>query len=49
MLGESIFLETEESRNGMRNCGSMDQEGGSGWTVKNKSNNNRQLIIILLK
>jgi hypothetical protein len=27
-------LDTEESRNGLRNCGRVDQEGGNDWIVK---------------
>jgi hypothetical protein len=33
-------LETRGKKNGMRNCGRADQEGGNNWTVKNRSNNN---------
>lgn len=31
-----ILLEKEGKRNGMRNCGRGDWEGGKDWTVKKK-------------
>jgi hypothetical protein len=30
-----ILLETGGKRNGMRNCGEVDQELGNNWVVKN--------------
>jgi hypothetical protein len=32
--GWNILLETEERRNGMRNCGRADQKEGNDWTIK---------------
>jgi len=32
--GGDILLDTEGKRNGMKNCGRTDWEGGKDWTVK---------------
>jgi hypothetical protein len=38
----AILLKTSERRNGVRNCGMADQEGGNDLTVKIKSNLKRR-------
>jgi hypothetical protein len=40
-LKASRNRETEGRRNGMRNCGRVDQKGGNDWNLKNKSNKNK--------
>jgi hypothetical protein len=35
-----VLLKTGGKRNGMRNCGKADPEGGNNWIVNNNNNNN---------
>jgi hypothetical protein len=38
-MGVDSLSETRGKRNGIRNCGTWDQEGANDWNVKNLNNN----------